>query len=91
MHNYFTHRAKITDLEFKHLLRQERTSLLIGLVFLAACLLLSKILLGHEAGTWAAVVQESLTIAGWVALRRPMQIYLTIGGRCCDGSAFIPT
>ncbi|MFZ3369425.1 MAG: hypothetical protein WA239_20115, partial [Candidatus Sulfotelmatobacter sp.] len=31
---------------------------------------------GHEAGTWAAVVRESLTIAGWVAMWRPMQIYL---------------
>jgi hypothetical protein len=39
-------------------------------------LFLSKMLLGHEAGTWAAVVRESLTIAGWVAMWRPMQIYL---------------
>ena len=76
VHNHFAHRAKITDLEFKRLLRQGRTSLFIGLLFLAACLLLSKMLLGHEAGTWAAVVRESLTIAGWVAMWRPMQIYL---------------
>jgi len=33
-------------------------------------------LLGGEAGTWAAVLRESLTIAGWVAMWRPMQIYL---------------
>ena len=76
VHNHFAHRAKITGLEFKRLLRQGRTSLFIGLVFLAACLLFSKMLLGHEAGTWAAVVRESLTIAGWVAMWRPMQIYL---------------
>ena len=76
IHNYFAHRAKITGLEFKRLLRQGRTSLFIGLLFLAACLFLNKILLGHEAGTWAAVVRESLTIAGWVAMWRPMQIYL---------------
>ena len=76
VHNHFAHRAKITDLEFKRLLRQGRTSLFIGLVFLAACLFLSKILLSHETGTWAAVVRESLTIAGWVAMWRPMQIYL---------------
>jgi hypothetical protein len=74
--HHFAHRAKITDLEFKRLLRQGRTSLFIGLLFLAACLFLSKMLLGHEAGTWAAVVRESLTIAGWVAMWRPMQIYL---------------
>ena len=76
VHNHFAHRAKITDLEFKRLLRRGRTSLFIGLLFLAACLLLSKMLLGHAAGTWAAVVRESLTIAGWVAMWRPMQIYL---------------
>ena len=74
--NHFDHRAKITDLEFKRLLRQGRTSLFIGLLFLAACLILSKMLLGHDAGTWAAIARESLTIAGWVAMWRPMQIYL---------------
>jgi hypothetical protein len=76
VHNYFAHRAEITDLEFKRLLKQGRTSLLIGMVFLAVCLGLSRMLLGQEAGTWAAVVRESLTIAGWVAMWRPMQIYL---------------
>ncbi|MFZ0821299.1 MAG: hypothetical protein WAM91_14620 [Candidatus Acidiferrales bacterium] len=76
VHNYYAHRAEITGLEFKRLLRQGRTTLFIGLLFLAACLLISKMLLGHEAGTWAAVLRESLTIAGWVAMWRPMQIYL---------------
>ena len=76
VHNHFTQRAKITELEFKRLLREGRTSLVIGVLFLAACLLLSKMLLGPEEGTWAAVVRESFTIAGWVAMWRPMQIYL---------------
>lgn len=76
VHNHFAHRAKITQLEFKRLLKQGRTSLLIGLVFLSACLAAIKVLLGHEIGTWAAVARESLTIAGWVAMWRPMQIYL---------------
>jgi hypothetical protein len=76
VHNHFTHLAQITDLEFKRLLKQGRTSLFIGLLFLAACLFLSKMLVGHDVGTWAAVVRESLTIAGWVAMWRPMQIYL---------------
>jgi len=76
VHNHFAYRAKIADLEFKRLLKQGRTSLIIGLLFLSACLLLSKMLLGHEEGTWAVVIRESLTIAGWVAMWRPMQIYL---------------
>jgi len=76
VHNYFTHRAEITDLEFRRLLKQGRTSLIIGVVFLSACLLLIKVLLGGEVGTWAAIGRESLTIAGWVAMWRPMEIYL---------------
>jgi hypothetical protein len=76
VHNYFAYRAKITRLEFKRLLRQGRTSLIIGLLFLAACLLLIKMFLGPGTGTWSAVMRESLTIAGWVAMWRPMQIYL---------------
>ena len=76
VHNHFSHRAEIADLEFKRLMKQGRTSLLIGLVFLSACLVSSRVLLGHDAGTWAAIVRESLTIAGWVAMWRPMQLYL---------------
>ena len=76
VHNYFAHRAEITDLEFKRLLAQGRVSLVIGLVFLSACLALSKVLLGRATDTWAVVVREGLTIAGWVAMWRPMQIYL---------------
>ena len=76
VHNYFAHRAELTDLEFRSLMRQGRTSLLIGLSCLAICLVISKTLLLREAGTWASVLRESLAIAGWVAMWRPMQIYL---------------
>jgi len=76
VHNYFAHRAEIADLEFKRLMEQGRSSLFIGALFLSLCLGVSKLLLGREAGTWAAIARESLTIAGWVAMWRPMQIYL---------------
>ncbi|HEV2422595.1 MAG TPA: hypothetical protein VGS59_12855 [Candidatus Acidoferrales bacterium] len=76
VHNHFAHRAQLAQLELKRLLEQGRTSLLIGSVFLSACLVSSQTLLGHDQGTWAAIVRESLTIAGWVAMWRPMQIYL---------------
>lgn len=76
VHNYFTYRAELTNLEFKHLMKQGRTSLFIGLSFLAACLTVIETLLRGEQGAWAGVLRESLTIAGWVAMWRPMQIYL---------------
>jgi len=76
VHNHFAHLAELNRLEFKALMKQGRTSLLIGMACLAATLIASKMLLHGEAGTWASVLRESLTIAGWVAMWRPMQIYL---------------
>jgi hypothetical protein len=63
-------------MEFKHLLKQGRTSLVIGLLFLATCLLISELMLRQAPGTLLSLLRESLTIAGWVAMWRPMQIFL---------------
>ncbi len=76
VHSYFAHRAKLTELEFRRLMRQGRTSLFIGLVFLAVCLIVIRTLLLRETGAWAVMLRESLTIAGWVAMWRPMEICL---------------
>jgi hypothetical protein len=75
VHNYFAYRAKLNRLEFRHLLKQGRTSLIIGLAFLAACVLTSE-LLRRQAGTLPIVLREGLIIAGWVAMWRPMEIFL---------------
>ncbi len=76
VHNYFAQRAQSTQLEFHRLMKQGRTSLTIGVLFLITCLVAINELRSSAAGTWAGVVRESLTIAGWVAMWRPMQIYL---------------
>ena len=76
VHNYFENRAKLTGLEFRRLMRQGRTSLVIGLLFLAACLIAAEVVIGEPATGIGRYVRESLTIAGWVAMWRPMQIYL---------------
>jgi hypothetical protein len=74
--NYFSYRAKLNRLEFKRLLKQGRISLVIGLLFLTMCLLLSEMMLRQQHGTLFRLIRESLTIAGWVAMWRPMQIFL---------------
>jgi len=73
---HFVRRAQATKLELGRLMRQGRTSVLIGLVFLSGCLVISRTVFGGSDGTWTGVARESLTIAGWVAMWRPMQIYL---------------
>lgn len=76
IHNYFAYRANLNRLAFRRLMRRGRASLLIGLLFLATCLATTKLVLGDLRGTWAVILRESLTIAGWVAMWRPMEIYL---------------
>lgn len=76
VHHYFEYRAKLNRLELHHLLQQGRTSLLIGLAFLGACLLLNQLGSRLPLGALGSVMHESLIIAGWVAMWRPMQIFL---------------
>lgn len=76
VHNYFAYRAKLNRLEFRHLLKEGRTSLIIGLVFLGACLLTSEWLLRKQPGSLSIIARESLVIAGWVAMWRPIRIFL---------------
>jgi hypothetical protein len=75
VHHYFAYRAKLKRRELRHLLNEGRTSLIIGLAFLAACMLTSQLLRG-QVGTLPIVLREGLIIAGWVAMWRPMEIFL---------------
>ena len=74
--HYFAYRGQLIDMEFRQLMKQARTSLLIGLSFLVLCLLSSNYFLSGREGTVFSILRESLTIAGWVAMWRPMQMYL---------------
>ena len=76
VHHYFAYRAKLKRLEFRHLLKEGRTSLIIGLVFLGICLLTSEWLLRKRPGSLSIIARESLVIAGWVAMWRPIRIFL---------------
>jgi hypothetical protein len=74
--NYFTYRARLIQMEFRRLMKDGRLSLLIGGLFLAACLTVSNLLVDQAPGAFPTVARESLTIAGWVAMWRPMEIFL---------------
>ncbi len=76
VHHYFAYRARLAWLDFRRLMRQGWQSLLIGVVFLATCLVASEALGGDRSGRVLGVVREGLIIAGWVAMWRPMEIYL---------------
>lgn len=76
VHAYFAARAAFTRLEFRRLMREGQKSLVIGIVFLATCVVLAQWLPRAAEPTLRSVFRESLLVAGWVAMWRPMQIYL---------------
>ena len=77
IHNYFEYKSVRAKRIWLLLMREGRASLLIGLSFLAMCLLVADILAANfQDSTFLKLLKESLLIGGWVAMWRPMQIFL---------------
>jgi hypothetical protein len=74
--NYFEDRAEHAALELRDLLRIGRLSLVIGMAVLALSLLVGVLLQKLLEGVFGQYWIEGLIILGWVALWRPMEIFL---------------
>ena len=74
---YFGERANEIRRRLRQLLRVGRTSLVIGLVFLAASVLMGDVVAAMLRDTrFAGLARESLLIGGWVAMWRPLEVFL---------------
>jgi hypothetical protein len=71
--HYFAYRSRQVRIERRQLLRRGALSLCIALLFLTVCLSLRE-LSGGAPG--AEILREGLLIIGWVALWRPVEIFL---------------
>ncbi len=76
VHHYFSSRADIKRRELRQLLRRGRASLFIGVAFLAGCFGLGMLLRPLLPAGWNEFVELGLHIVGWVAMWRPLEIYL---------------
>lgn len=76
IHNFFKYKAGLVRGELRQLLKQGRASLFIGLAFVTLCLIAADAIGRPGSGTVATIARESLTIVGWVAMWRPLQIFL---------------
>jgi hypothetical protein len=76
IHNHFNYKAGRTRSSLKRLLREGRTSLMIGLIFVSLCLVAADVIGRSGSNAGYSVARESLTIVGWVAMWRPLQIFL---------------
>jgi hypothetical protein len=75
--DHFRRRALASRRRLRQLFRTGRVSLVIGLAFLGAAIAIGEFLAGlisKEGYAW--LVKESLVIGGWVALWRPLEIFL---------------
>ena len=74
---FFTQRAAVTRRRLRQLLRVGRTSLLIGVAVVAVSIalgdLISALVSDDRLG---GVLRESLLIGGWVAMWRPLEVFL---------------
>jgi hypothetical protein len=74
---FFTLRAQTTRRRLRQVLRQGRTSLAIGLLFLGVCIAVGDLVAGALSGRrLGEILRESLLIGGWVAMWRPLEIFL---------------
>jgi hypothetical protein len=74
--HYFENRAGIKRHELRLLMRRGRYTLLIGLVFLTACFAAGEMVEQDSARSWSEFVKLGLHIVGWVAMWRPLEIFL---------------
>lgn len=74
--HYFSTRAEVKRRELRLLLRRGRLSLVIGVFFLAACFGLGELAQRAPLARWNAFFELGLHIVGWVAMWRPLEIFL---------------
>jgi len=74
---YFGERALSTRRQLRLLFRRGRTSLVIGLIFLAISIAAGNVAESLLIETqFAGIARESLLIGGWVAMWRPLEVFL---------------
>lgn len=75
VHHHVAYRHELNLSEFHRLMREGWTSLPIGLTFLAVCVA-SRRRWPRVPGGWHPFMSEGLATLGWVAMWRPLDIYL---------------
>ena len=77
IHRFFSDRARVSRARLRQLFRQGRISLAIGLTVLTALIGAAEFLARRTTETgFAPILHESLLIGGWVAMWRPLEVFL---------------
>ncbi len=76
IHNYFLYREANERRRLRMLFRDGRIALLTGVTFLFCCVLLRQVAFSFGGGAAPEIIGESMLIIGWVAMWRPLEIFL---------------
>jgi len=77
VHEYFRGRALATRRKLRRMFHVGRISLVIGIACLGAAIAIAEAVTGWVSkDSYGGLIKESLIIGGWVALWRPMEIFL---------------
>lgn len=76
IHNYFEYRAELLRKKLVRVMKTGQVFLVIGVFFLTACLGLAGIASAMLPGTGGEIAHEGLVITGWVAMWRPIDLFL---------------
>ena len=76
IHNYFAYREMHERRRLRLLFRDGRIALVTGLAFLFCCVLLRELAFSLGSGAVSDIIGEGMLIIGWVAMWRPLEIFL---------------
>jgi hypothetical protein len=76
INNYFAYQQQQSQRRLRLLFRDGRIALSIGVVFLFVCISIRQLAYSLGSGAASEIVAEGMLIAGWVAMWRPLEIFL---------------
>jgi len=76
IHNYFAYREAHEQRRLRLLFRDGRIAMVIGITFLLCCMLLRELAFSFANDAASDIVGEGMLIIGWVAMWRPLEIFL---------------
>jgi hypothetical protein len=76
IHQFFGHRAQLSRHRLRELFRRGRISLFIGLCALGVSVALGNLVVNFFSTHLAEIFKEGFLIGGWVAMWRPIEIFL---------------
>ena len=72
IHNYFEYKKMISEKKVKLQIKEGQYSMIIGVGFLALCLLSNHYISLNYESLWTQILAEGLLISGWVAMWKPI-------------------